>query len=949
MGIEFVSPWWLLLTFPAIGLLIWWWHRDNRWGRKKKITLMIFRAAIFSLLILALAGLQLMFPAQGKTVVFVADQSASLSQTNAVWDYIRQSVETKSPDDQFAVIAVGQEAVVDQSLSARPEAHPLSSVVTEHQTDLASGLRLAGGLIPEGASARVVLVSDGEETRGNALEEAGQLQSRGIRVDTVHVAPEEGAEVVVSGMNLPSRLFPGEEYRVNVDVESTVDTEGTLRLYDGNEEVASRHIDVVKGDNTFSFSAEAENTGFHRFRVELDAAHDTVSANNQTYGYSKVMGEPVVLVVEGTENAATNLIAALQSTNIAVERVSASGLPQQLESYKRYSSIVLADVPAFQFGEQKMELIHSAVRDLGVGLVMTGGKESFGMGGWFRTPIEEALPVYMDLRDKERTPSLGLMLVIDKSGSMAGPGGTGKIELAKEAAIRATQMLSPQDQIGVVAFDGSPWWVVEPTYVDDMSSIQEQIGSIQADGGTDIYPALESAYEQLKTLEAKRKHIILLTDGQSGRASPYDALTEQIVNDDITLSTVAVGTDADANLLERLAQEANGRYYLVTDDTTIPTIFSKETALATRTYMVEKPFQPQWTGGADWAEGLEGLPPLGGYIAETAKERAELVMASPEPDPIAARWSYGLGRSVAWTSDLSGNWSLKWIDWPSFREFVNRMLSWTFPQYDQGEWLVETSQEGGKGTVTLTLGDDANLPQGELQVTVVDEELSKETLPLKAVAPGTYSAEFTADEPGAYLLQVSEVSGEEVLHSDTYGMAVSYSPEYRLPQNGDENMQAIAQAGGGESLTQPDQAFADTLERNWERQPVSKWCLLLAMLLLPFDIAARRLTVSQGLLARIRRTFSRRSKAKKQAGYSQTLGRLNDKKMSMEEGRLTSPVIEDNMLKVKTERRSEEPSVTSSQSEHSGDEKFSAPSHSRTLATSDRMSRLLAAKNRTKR
>lgn len=370
---------------------------------------------------------------------------------------------------------------------------------------------------------------------------------------------------MLTDVDVPPRLFPGEEYRVNVDVESTVDTEGTLRLYDGNEEVATRRVDVAKGENTFSFSAEASQTGFHRFRVELEAAQDTVSANNETYAYSEVMGEPVVLVVEGTDRAAANVTAALQSTNTAVERVSPEALPQQLESYKKYSSIILADVPAFQFGEQKMELIRSAVRDLGVGLVMTGGKESFGMGGWFRTPIEEALPVYMDLRDKERSPSLALILVIDKSSSMARAGGTGKIELAKEAAIRATQMLSPSDQIGVVAFDGSPWWVVEPTYVDDVSAVQEQIGSIRADGGTDIYPALETAFEQLEDLEAKRKHIVLLTDGQSGGTSQYAALTEQMVNENMTLSTVAVGTNADARLLESLAHEANGRYYFVTD------------------------------------------------------------------------------------------------------------------------------------------------------------------------------------------------------------------------------------------------------------------------------------------------------------------------------------------------------------------------------------------------
>lgn len=956
MGIKFTSPWWLFFLLPVAGLLVWWWRTDHRWTNKKKITLTVLRVALFTLLIFALAGLQLLFPEQGQTVVFLADQSASLGQTNAVWDFIRQSVETKSPEDQYAVVAVGEEAVVDQALAARLEAMPLSSVVSEHHTDLASGLRLAGGLIPDGSHARVIMISDGEETRGNAVEEAKQLQARGIQVDTVHVTPETGSEVVVTGMHMPTRLFPGEEYAVRVDVSSTVDTEGTLRLYDGNEEVASRRVDIAAGEQTFRFSAEAANTGFHRFRVELDAAQDTVHANNHAFGYSEVVGKPVVLVVEEAgDRSADNLVAALEATNIAVERVSPERLPQQLESYKPYSSIILADVPAFQFGEQTMELIQSAVRDLGVGLVMAGGTDSFGMGGWFRTPIEEALPVHMDIRDKERTPSLALMLVIDKSSSMAGAGGTGKMELAKEAAIRATQMLRPQDQVGVIAFDGQPWWVVEPTFVDDLSTIQDRISAIQADGGTDIYPALVEAYDKMKHLDAKRKHIILLTDGQSGNA-PYDDLTEKMKHDQITLSTLAVGTDADTSLLESLAQTANGRYYFVTDDTTIPTIFSKETALATRSFIAEQPFLPHWEGGADWANGLDSLPPLGGYIATTAKERAELVIASPEPDPIAARWSYGLGRSVAWTSDLSGNWSREWIDWPSFKEYVNRMVGWTFPQYDRGEWIVEMTQREGKGQVTLSLGDDAHLPEGELKLTVVKEDLTNDTLPLKAISPGTYRAAFAADEPGVYLLQVSEVKGDDVLRSETYGMAVPYSPEYRLPQNGSKKMEAIAQAGNGEARIEPDQVFAENPGQNWEQQPIAQWCLLLAMLLLPFDIAIRRVTISRELLSRIRAHLIRNNHRPERAPSSETLDRLTERKANIRKRRLMSRETKPdrsggNLRNSGADKRPESSLDFTQQIVQTIDQKQTESQQplDDTITLEDRMSRLLAAKNRGKR
>jgi Ca-activated chloride channel family protein len=253
------------------------------------------------------------------------------------------------------------------------------------------------------------------------------------------------------------------------------------------------------------------------------------------------------------------LINALQAGHVDVDVKAPSLLPQQVDEYKKYSTIILSDVRATQMKTEDMERIRTAVRDLGLGLVMTGGADSFGMGGWFKTPIEEALPVSMDLKSKEELPSLGLSLVIDKSGSMsAGMGGPNKMELAKEAGIRATEMLNDKDQVGVVAFDGFPWVVVEMEPVTNLEEIQEKIGSIYADGGTEIYTALVESYAQLKDLKTQRKHVILLTDGQSGRFADYESLLDEMKEDKITVSTVAVGDDSDTYLLDKLQKWGRG-------------------------------------------------------------------------------------------------------------------------------------------------------------------------------------------------------------------------------------------------------------------------------------------------------------------------------------------------------------------------------------------------------
>lgn len=958
MGIKFGAPWWLLLFIPAAALIVWWWRCDARLGQKKKLVLASVRALIFLLLILALADVQLTFPERGKTVVFVADLSASLNKDKEVRDYIARAVEGKSPDDRYAVIAVGREAMVDQMFTTREDGSALSSVVTKHQTDLAAGLRLASGLIPEGSKGRVVLISDGEQTRGDAVQEAKLLRKRGVTVNTVYMASGIEEEALVADVNVPPRLFPGEEYTVAVRLDSTADTDGVLRLYDGDREMESRKVALKKGENRVTFTTKAKSPGFRRFHVKLEADKDTLTANNESYAFTEVIGKPKVLVVEGTRHAAVNLMNALKATGVDVERLTVQALPEQLESYKQYQSIVLANVPAFEFGEKKMKLIQTAVRDFGVGFVMTGGSDSFGLGGWFRTPVEEALPVYMDLRNKEKRPSLGLILVIDKSGSMAGH----KMELAKEAAIRSTQMLTEQDQIGVIAFDDGFWWTVKATPVKDISRIQDDVGSIVADGGTSIYPALEEAYQVIKTLKMKRKHIILLTDGQSQSAG-YDDLIRQMKKEKVTLSTVAVGSDADTALLDRLAQEAKGRYYFAYDDTTIPTIFSKETALATRSFAVEKPFRPILTGGRDWVNGISGLPPLGGYVATTPKERAEIVMTSPEPDPVAARWLYGLGKSVAWTSDVSGNWSKHWVTWEHFSEWVNRMISWTFPEYRQGDWSVALTQENGRGKIALQLPDGAETPEGTLQVTVVKNDLSKETVPLKGVAPGTYEAEFPADEPGVYMLQMAEGQGEEILRSETYGTAVPYSPEYRLPENGERNMEAIADAGNGTMFEDPGQVFDGTMAKNWSQQPVGGICLLLAMLLFPLDIAIRRVSVSPKLLVRLRRAISRsfrpqpvgtRSKATSGQLNGQreaTDGPFNGRREATERRRQTdgSPSLEPGPPL----ETGEPTTVTTGLADHGeGEEqdvRSSQTSRSARSEATDPFARLLAAKNRARR
>ena len=850
----------LLALLPAaIGLWLWWRH-EKRWEKRKKRLILIMRALVVLLLIMALARTGLLTPVREQTVVFVVDRSASVNDDEKALEMIFQAVAGKGPDDRFAVISAGAEPVVEQPMTTGRELPSLSSVINPHGTDLAASLRLAGGLIPSEARGRVVLISDGEETQGEMVSVARELSERGIRLDVVSRQVKPGDDVLLTGMELPTRLYTGEDFRVTVQADSTTSTEATLRLYEGNEKIGERRVQVKKGENRWSFNVKAKGAGFLRYRAEIEAEKDEIDVNNRAYGFSQVEGTPTVLVVEGEKGRAGNLVSALRAGGVKVEISTPSLLPLDPDVYKQYASIILADVPAHAFTSKQMERIHTAVRDLGIGLVMTGGEDSFAMGGWFQTPIEKALPVKMELEDKERKPSLGLILVIDKSTSMGGR----NIALAREAAVRSLQLLSPQDQVGVLAFDDGYTWTVPPSPVKDQKELESKILRIKASGGTQIYPAVEEAYKQIGKLSVQRKHIILLTDGMSNVGANYDGLAEAMKSEGITMSTVAVGKGADRALLNRLADLAGGRYYFTMDSSTIPTIFSKETIAATRSYIVEEPFRPKWVGGADWARNMSGLPPLRAYVATTPKQTAEVVLDSPYPDPILARWQYGLGRAVAWTSDVNGQWSKEWVTWSSFAPFFNQVVGWTFPQTSSGQLQVNSSVEGNQAQVDVHFSGEQKDAPDMVRMTIIDDQLKKREIEAKVVSPGKYRAHFPVDQPGTYLLQAAVEQNGKVHPAGSFGLAVPYSPEYKLPSDGHQKMIQAAEAGGGTLLTKPEDAFADNLASNWSTREIAYLLLTLSALLWPFDVAVRRLSFSADTVTqRLGQLFRKRDPGEK--------------------------------------------------------------------------------------
>ncbi|MBZ0290944.1 MAG: glutamine amidotransferase, partial [Anaerolineae bacterium] len=524
--------------------------------------------------------------------------------------------------------------------------------------------------------------------------------------------------------------------------------------------------------------------------------------------------------------------------------------------------VILANVPATQLSTRRMETLDSYVRDLGGGLVMIGGPDSYGPGGYFQTPLEDTLPVQMQIRDQQRLPQLTIVYLIDRSGSMgmAGPSGVANIELAKEAIIRSIDFLQPNDRAGLVSFDTIGYWIADLQPVLDRTSLQRQIATLRASGGTDILTGMNLVAREIVNDPSERKHIILLTDGG---ASPNGLveLTQRLYEDsDVTTSVIAIGGGA-AGFLQDMANAGNGNYHMVDTIESIPTIFTLETVLATRSYILEDTFVPALTASSPIMNGIDSAPPLLGYVATSPKQTAQVVLRGPDPynDPILTTWQYGLGRAVAFTSDATARWAANWVTWDNFTRFWSQTVRWTITEGASNNLETRVLMEGEQARIVVDARDDAGsfLNGLDLNAAVVDPLLESNSLNLRQVAPGRYEAVFTPEEEGAYFLGVNgqtEINNQPLNLSQTTGWVMSYSPEYDIQQRGaDVNLlRDIGELTGGQDMTEdPSLPFEHNLEAQSARAPLWPWLLLAAMLLLPIDIAVRRLIITRSDLQRL--------------------------------------------------------------------------------------------------
>lgn len=843
MVIDFERPLLLFLIPLAILFIFYTAGKLSKMYRLRRRLILFLRNSIFVLLIFALTGVSIKWIVDTTTTIFVVDASDSMKEyRTTAEEFVRKALEQKGFKDQAGVVTFGDNSLIESFVSKDAVFNQIETEPRGIYTDIENALTTSISLLPQNSRKRIVLITDGEENEGNSGKLASSIIGQEIDFKVYKINREIGKEAAVESITIPKRLRLGEEFSIVVVIESTVQTGAKLTLLSGRDKAAEERVMLQKGSNRFVFRDKSSTGGFKSYKVYLSPDTDTESRNNEASTFTNVADKPKILVVEDIEGEADEIIRMLEATGINYVRVNARSVPGTLEGLSAYKSIIACNVSAENLSDSFLNSLDSYVKDMGGGFIATGGENSFALGGYYKTPLEKVLPVQMELKGKKEIPDMSIVLVIDKSGSMTeGRGGIMKLDLAKEAAARTLDSLRPKDQIGVLTFDDTNYWVVPTSKADDAEKIRDDIGTIRPGGGTSIIPALQEGYDSIKKTNTKIKHIILLTDGQAERTG-YMELTEKLKKDNITVSTVAVGQGSDVQLLEDIAKGADGRFYYTDEFSNIPRIFAKETFMAARAYLNNREFVPAITNAHPVLAGAaeEGLPTLLGYIAATPKNTSRVVLASDQDDPILTVWQYGLGKTAAWNSDINGKWSRNYVGWDNNIKLWQNLINWTIEKYQEDDITVETEVQGGKGVVTLN--NKADKGEFETKATIVSPSLESREITLYPAAPGQYSGDFEITETGSYIIKALQQKDGETLNAASTGISVQYSPEYRIqPQSG--YLDRLIKEAGGTLINTPEDVYKGKIKDIFGTVDLTPTLLILALVLFMLDIALRRLNL----------------------------------------------------------------------------------------------------------
>lgn len=943
--LEAVQPWWLLLL-GLVPLIVYFSFRSLAGlGPIRRWIAIGLRCLLVILLTLALAEVRLRHSNESLTVLFLVDRSLSIPEDpdpklvrhDLRWDRVKrlinESVEKRGSAhdrDKVGVIVFGRRPRLELPPSSVPRLNfeEVTSIIDPMYTDIGAAIKLALASFPESSAKRIVLISDGNENLGNAEEQARVARQNGVQIDVVPVASgfRNENEVLVQSVEAPAVTEQSSQVPIRVLIRSynSALVEGivSLRQVVGgvgkHVEGSPRKVILRPGLNSITFKqgltkqqeSYTYEAVFDPERV-LNEKGEMMRAglpgdrvqNNRATTHVIALGRRRILFIEpkvGDHQLLVDHLARVGESRFKIHQITPDELPRNKAELavflSNYDCVILANVPASDVAEgnvgevvagtiteEQQEIIRSNTHDQGCGLIMIGGLNGFGAGGWQGTPIEKALPVDCEIKSIKIQGKGGLVLIMHACEMADGN------QWEKKIAQLALKKLSPMDEFGIIQWNGTDTWVIPLQVIGEKrETLMRRIDRMTPNDMPDFSPGLKMAYDSLTDpkRELATKHVIIISDGDP--QSPNAAFLSKMKASKVTVTTVGIATHGapQDQTLANIAKATGGRYYNVKSAKALPSIYIKESRLVSQSFVYEKAFKPRYDavlGGP--LEGLDNFPSLYGFVRTTPKQSVLVhmpLLGPPTADqdfPILAYWHYGLGKSVVFTSDARsleerGTWDRDWAHkWDKYTKFWEQVVGWAVRSVETGKLAMTTEYRDGKVRVMVDARDKDNKPLTDLimrgGVTTPSPQGDtprKMELEFKQTNSGIYEAEFKADEAGSYFILAQptreievvkdgkKIKIQEGVDSVRAGVTIPYSPEFADLESNTALLEKVRDITGGQTIAETDEAITAAIANNEvfrhadlpksrSLQPIWHWLLLVTALLLFFDIAVRRIAV----------------------------------------------------------------------------------------------------------
>ena len=861
-----LSPWWCLLILFALLPWVGPWRGNN-------LIQNALRSLMFICLGLALAQPRLTVQNQQVDRVLIIDRSESVTANakDSITKQLNKFAQSFDSQTNGHLVVIGQ-PLTDNNASQFKSVSHVSPESPQGSSPLSAAIARAQSLIPNKGAGSVSIASDSLATRPDDNRAIAALRSRKIPIHWIELPTTHRPPTPVQ-VRWPAPLRQGTSGRLIVKIVSDSAASGEVTLKHASETLASSPFNNSNQQQTVELTFEPKEAGFLDCEVVVSSGDE-----NQTLPLVLPIEQPHQLLYMGDlQKGGPAKLAEMLGAGFRVTAADVNDSTGLGDLLRKTDLVMLDDLPAVSLPKETEQQLVSAVQNDGLGIVMSGGRASFGAGGWHSRPIESLLPVELVQKEEKRDPSTSLVIVIDTSGSMNGV----RVQLAKEVARLAMQRLLPHDKVGIVEFFGAKRWAAPLQPASNAIELQRALNRMDAGGGTVILPALEEAFYGLQNVDTRYKHVLVLTDG-GVEAGDFESLMRRMANEGINVSTVLAGGGYHSEFLVNIANWGKGRFYNVPNRFNLPEILLKQPsttklpAYRPGSHAVHARGGTGWWGDVDMSD----LPNLTGYVESKPRVGSQVLLETVnEKHPVLATWRYGLGRVTTLTTEPLGNGTQPWQEWTEYSQALSRILQRSAADArDPFQFTVEN--DGGKVIVhairqqSLTAMTTSNKPVAK----VIG---SDETLNFVSRSPDRFVA-FLPAPPKGQAMRIHTSASATPSRQHPLVVASPTVQEQHVDPQASIDLGKLADVAGGQrfSLTSDwinAPASTPTGKAFWSPTP---WLFGLSLLLFLAEILWRRLPAPTGARVAVAATFlvvcltmSQQSIAQEAANSTATLSR----------------------------------------------------------------------------